>query len=467
MSQNSKCKNIFHTFISIFLIIGSNALLPSKALQQSPSAKTYQNLIQNLIYQFKYDSALVISERSRERALIEVTNNRGTISSENKPPSPNIAKIKQIAKQQNATIVQYSVLHDSTTVNGKQETRESELYIWVIKSTGEIKFSQVDLKPLWQQKTSLTELIKSSRTAISTRDNLKGMIITGIKKSEDSQYKQLQTIHTLLIEPIAGSLPKNKSEKVIFIPQSTLFLVPFAALQDAKGKYLIEQHAISISPSIQALDLLHSKRQKQAKTQDILIVGNPETASISFKPGEAPQKLVPLPGAEQQVKAIATIFNTKAFIGKQATKATVLERMPKAKIIHLATNTFDIQESSVIALAPSSNDNGLLTVEEISKLQLNAELVVLSSCNTALGKITSDGVIGYERAFMTAGVPSLIGSLWDINDEATILLMTQFYKNLFTNHNKPQALQQAMLTTKQKYPNPRDWAGFTFTGDTL
>lgn len=440
--------SIFHCLITMLLIIGSNSLLPSKALEQPSSTKTYQNLIQNLVSQKKYEDALVISERSRERAT-----------------SLLIAKIKEVAKQQNATIVQYSLLYDNTVVNGKQETKESGLYIWVIKPTGEIKFSQVDLKPLWQQQTSLIELIKSSREAIGARDYSKG--IMEVKKSEDGQYKQLQTLHKLLITPIADSLPKNPKDKVIFIPQGSLFLVSFAALQDTKEKYLIEQHAISTSPSIQVLDLLHSKRQKQAKTQDILIVGNPENASIPLKPGEPPQKLLPLPGAEKEANDIANIFNTKALTRKQATLAAVLERMPKAKIIHLATHACDFNSSQVIALAPSLNDNGLLTVEEISKLQLNAELVVLSSGDTALGKITGDGVIGYERAFMTSGVPSVIGSLWSVSDTSTILLMTEFYKNLLSKQDKTQALQQAMLTTMKKYPKPYDWAGFTLTGDTL
>lgn len=93
--------------------------------------------------------------------------------------------------------------------------------------------------------------------------------------------------------------------------------------------------------------------------------------------------------------------------------------------------------------------------------------MVLSSNDTALGKITGDGVIGYERAFMTAGVPSVIGSLWNVSDTSTVLLMTEFYKNLYANQDKTQALQKAMLTTMKKYPKPFDWAGFTLTGDTL
>jgi CHAT domain-containing protein len=460
MSHQSRYIQIFYNFVAILLIFGSNIILPLnsvRAFEQLQGVKTYQSLIKNLISQNNYEDALVLSERSQGRALTEVTNT----SSENKPTngatSPTIAQIKQTAKQQNATLVQYSILYDNS--------KESELYIWVIKPTGEIKFSQVDLKTLWQQNTSLTELIKSSREAVGARN--KGISTTEIKKSENGQYNKLQTLHKLLIEPVADSLPKNKSDKVIFIPQGALFLLPFAALQDTKGQYLIEKHAISISPSIQLLNLLHSQRQKQVKTQDILIVGNPETASISIKPGEPPQKLSPLPGAEQEAKAIANIFKTTALTGKQASKVAVLKRMTTAKIIHLATSSLNIQESITIPLAPSGNDNGLLTVEEISSLKLNAELVVLSACETGLGKITSDGVIGLERAFIAAGVKSVMSSLWNVSDSSTALLMTEFYKNLQKNPNKTQALQQAMLATKKKYPSPFDWAGFTFTGDTL
>jgi hypothetical protein len=93
-----------------------------------------------------------------------------------------------------------------------------------------------------------------------------------------------------------------------------------------------------------------------------------------------------------------------------------------------------------------------------------ADLVVLTGCDTALGKITGDGVIRLSRAFLVAGADSVISSLWAIDDMATAFLITEFYGILRKNTDKAGALRQAMLETMKKYPNPQDWASFTLVG---
>ena len=98
-------------------------------------------------------------------------------------------------------------------------------------------------------------------------------------------------------------------------------------------------------------------------------------------------------------------------------------------------------------------------------MNLNAELVVLSACNTGQGRITGDGVIGLSRFLISAGVPSVIVSLWTVPDAPTVSLMQEFYQNLQNNPDKAQALRQAMLTTRAKPPHPRDWAAFTLIGE--
>ncbi len=143
--------------------------------------------------------------------------------------------------------------------------------------------------------------------------------------------------------------------------------------------------------------------------------------------------------------------------------------MPQARIIHLAAMTYpnDCKTNNspgVIALASSNQDDGWLRTSEIQDLNLKADLVVLSGCETALGKITGDGVIGLSRAFLDAGADSVIGSLWTVPDESTAALMTNFHANLSKNTGKAGALRQAMLETMKQYPNPRDWAGFTLVG---
>ncbi len=440
----------------------------------------YITLQQVLIAQKKTDPALEIAERGRARAFVELISSRlANGNTEAKSPEPpTITEIKQIAKAQNATLVQYSIIYDEFKVTGnkqhqktsppspllakergvrqdgvrsmaKLQAKESELYIWVIKPTGEVKFHTVDLKPLWQQQnTSLETVVESIR-----------------KTSPVEWNKPLKQLHQIIIKPIASELPKDPSDRVIFIPQQSLFRVPFPALQDDKGKYLIEQHTILTAPSIQVLQLTRQQR-KLASGKDFLIVGNP----IMPKIGEPPKQLAPLPQAEDEATEIADLFKTKAIIGKDATKVNILQQISKARIIHLATHgqvDDNYALGSWIALAPSGKDNGLLTAAEIFdfKFKLKAELLVLSACEGGRGRVTGDGVIGLSRSLIYAGVPSVIVSLWTVPDDSTKLLMTEFYKNLQQNPDKAQALRQAMRKTSKEYSRPLDWAAFTLIGE--
>ncbi|MBR8832903.1 MAG: CHAT domain-containing protein [Stigonema ocellatum SAG 48.90 = DSM 106950] len=209
-----------------------------------------------------------------------------------------------------------------------------------------------------------------------------------------------------------------------------------------------------------------------------MVVGNPTMPSVPPKTGEKAQQLPPLPGAEKEAIAIAPLLNTKAIIGSQGRKAAIVQKMPSARIIHLATHGIldDYRGlGSAIALAPDPSPpsplkpgqiNGLLTAEEILDMKLQADLVVLSACDTGRGRITGDGVIGLSRSLISAGVPSVMVSLWSVPDAPTAALMTQFYTNLQHHHlDKAQALRNSMLTTMKTHPNPKDWAAFTLIGE--
>ncbi|MBD1881997.1 CHAT domain-containing protein [Coleofasciculus sp. FACHB-T130] len=423
----------------------------------------YMALQKALIAQNKTEAAIEIAERGRARAFVELLANRlasnPTAQVTIKPPS--IKEIQQIAKEQNATIVEYSIVD----LEDRQKVLELALYIWVIKPTGEVAFKKVDLKSL---KSSLEDLVTNSRNSIGVRGrNIFDVDV--VAKPESDQTQRLQQLHKLLIEPIAQFLPTNPSDRVIFIPQESLFLVPFAALQDANGKYLIEKHTIVTAPAIQVLQLTQQQRREVSGTQ-VLVVGNPTMPKISPKVGEPPQQLSQLPGAEKEAQAIAQLLNTKPIIGNAATKAAILPQMSKAKIIHLATHGLldDFKGLGVpgaIALAPAGTDDGLLTSAEIFDLKLNAELAVLSACDTGRGKITGDGVIGLSRSLISAGVPSVIVSLWSVPDSPTASLMTEFYRQMQQNSDKATALRQAMLTTMKQHPDPKNWAAFTLIGE--
>ncbi|GAB4174195.1 MAG: CHAT domain-containing protein [Coleofasciculaceae cyanobacterium] len=460
--------------------LGNNDAYKVSIFEQQ--ARTYRLLQQVLIAQDKPNAALEIAERGRARAFVELLARRNATTNDFAKPSiapPTIELLQQIAKQQDATLVEYSIIYDGFKIESKEEWKESELYIWVIKPTGEITFRRSDLKPLWQQQnTSLDKLVTISRESIGVRSRGLGAVA---KVDEATQTNRLQQLHQILIQPIANLLPTNPEARVIFMPQSSLFLVPFPALKDEQGKYLIEKHTILTAPSIQVLELTRKQRQ-QVQGKDALVVGNPTMPSVPPYPGEKPQQLAPLPGAEAEAKAIASLLNTQPLIGNQATESAVKQRLPKARIIHLATHGLldDIRGiGSAIALTPDSStpptplgkggggeNNGLLTAEEILNLKLNAELVVLSACDTGRGRITGDGVVGLSRSLISAGVSSVIVSLWSVPDAPTASLMTEFYTNIQQRKlDKAKALRQAMLTTMKTHPNPRNWAAFTLIGE--
>ncbi len=360
--------------------------------------------------------------------------------------------------------MEYSIIDDGSRIQSKRELQELALYIWVVQPTGEVTFRQVDLKPLGQRNIGLLDLVIGNQEFLAIRS-----------RSADFAPPQpnLPTLHQILIDPIADLLPKDPNAHVIFIPQGPLFQVPFPALQDASGTYLIQKHTILTAPSIQVLSLtrkiaLNQIQNSKSKLKNALVVGNPTMPSIALIPGDPARPLSALPGAEAEAKAIAPLLNTQLIIGAQGTKATIVQKMPQASIIHFATHGLldDVRGlGSAIALAPSGEDNGLLTAEEILYMKLQANLVVLSACNTAQGRTTGDGVIGLSRSLIAAGVPSVIVSLWSIPDAPTAELMQAFYQNLQKNPDKAQALRQAMLTTMKNHPEPRDWAAFTLIGE--
>ncbi len=395
----------------------------------------YQLLQKVLVTQNKPLAALEIAERGRARAFVELLEEQLAKKELLNPEQLtvlSISKIREIAQAQKTTLVEYSVIF------------AEELYIWVICPDGEIYFRSVELEFLEKQQSLfstvgsfslLSELVLQARKSLGIAEKLQD-IVTGssieARPNFNSISSPLKQLYQYLIAPISDLLPSNSTATVVFIPQKVLFLLPFSALQDSKGKFLIEQHTIITVPSIQVLALTSKPRSKVVKENFLatLIVGNPKMPTIPLS--QPPQTLASLPGAEVEAKAIASLLQTKALLGERATKSKIVEQLPKAKLIHLATHGLlgDIKQLGVpgaIALAPSEND-GFLTSGEILELELCAELVVLSACSTGQGKITGDGVVGLSRCLIAAGVKSVIVSLWSVGDLSTALMMVKFYQ---------------------------------------
>jgi CHAT domain-containing protein len=475
----------YTSFVDLFNVVGSDDF---------QATCTY--LQQTLIAADKSQKALEISDRCRGRALVERLAGRigkdedESLITANVTPLT-ISQMQQIAKKRNATLINYWVTTENKPFALKKQ--ESEIYIWVIQPTGAITFRRSNLKKLLEQHqlgetANFQDLIAQTRSDLGIK--ARGETIGNIDMYSDESTKKLQQLHQLLIQPIAELLPKTPEDPVIIIPHESLYTVPFAALQASDGQYLIQKHTISVAPSIQASELTQQRQQQiqQQPQNDALIVGNPTM----------PLLLPPLPNAEAEANAVASLLGTQAITGDRATESKITSIMPEAKIIHFATHGLLDETNSIltrwtrasslinfqfttqmrenpdrqfqapgsIALAPSEPDrDGLLTSNEISKLKLNADLAVLSACHTGQGNVTTDGVVGLVRAFLTAGVPSLVVSLWAVPDQPTSELMVAFYQNLQQNPNKAQALRKAMLTVMKKHPSPRDWSGFILVGE--
>ena len=416
-----------------------------------------------LIAQNKTTTALEVSERGRTRAFVELLAAR--LAGDSTPPQTlqrlsqplSLPQIQQVARQQNATLVEYSV------VGG-------ELYIWLVRPTGQIEFRKTRYE---FSTTKLQELVSDTHDVLRRGVRRSGTSSTPTSQPTNARLDQfgayqLRTLHQLLIEPIADLLPKNSSDRVIFIPQNELLLVPFPALLNGKGTYLIEQHTLLTAPSIQVLSFTDQNQQQlnRIPNRTALVVGNPTLPKL------LEGRLVPLPAAEQEARAVAQLLKTTPMIGAAANKSAVLNQMTQARFIHLATHGLLTSNNGnapgAIVLAPNSPNqvnDGLLTPTEILNMKLKAELVVLSACDTAQGDVTSDGIVGLSRSLIAAGVPSVIVSLWAVPDAPTAKLMQTFYEYLQKQPDKAQALRQAMLTTMKTHPQPRNWAAFTLIGE--
>lgn len=424
---------------------------------------TYSYLQTALIALEKPDQALEVAEQGRARAFVELLASRiGADSSSQfqQPSPPTINQIRNIARTQKATLVEYSLLPE-------------QLLIWVITPDGLVSLRPVDLKELSEQsQQSLPQMVAEARQAMEmgAGTDVMSLSLDGLPVAQSPDH--LRQLHQILIDPIADLLPKDTDERVIFIPHRELFMVPFPALEGEDGP-LITRHTMLTAPSIQLLHYTEQrKRQLQQSPQKALVVGNPDMPHISPGVDLPAEPLLPLPGAEQEAVKIASLLDTSALTGSDATEALVTERMAKAPVIHLATHGL-LEElkhlgfsiPGAIALTPSAKLNdGLLTTSEILNLDLQAELVVLSACNTGVGTITGDGVIGLSRALMASGAPSLIVSLWAVPDAPTANLMTEFYTHWQQNPDKAQALRHAVLKTREQHPDPRDWAAFSLMG---
>lgn len=251
-----------------------------------------------------------------------------------------------------------------------------------------------------------------------------------------------EKLYELLFKPLKKFI---KYKRLIIVPHHILNHLPFHALMsrntdanEKKTRFLIEDYDIAYAPSASVLRFIYEKRKPLIGK--ILALGNPYTGELGLD----------LPYAEEEVEHIKSTYpQTVVLVQKQATKARVQNLASTINVLHFATHADlkpDTPMSSSIRLAKAGSDTGDLKVDEIFGLDLkNISMVTLSGCETGIGKsVGGDEFIGLSRAFIYAGAPTIVASLWKVNDQSTAALMTLFYQNLKT-YNKAEALRKAQL----------------------
>lgn len=305
-----------------------------------------------------------------------------------------------------------------------------------------------------------------------------------ISKGHDLYQKLVQPIDSLIT-----------TDAVTFIPDLALHYLPFEMLvtDDATGlpfhqlPYLLKKYRISYAPSVTVLDFMN--RSRPSSPRNLLAyapfhqIDNPwDEQPVS--PGRGSGFLMPLPLSRYETQEISTIFEQKrrltdyifpetssVFLDEEASKSNLIQKdLENYSFLHFATHAF-VNESdpalSGIALRGDSASSGMLYVNDIYNLNLNADLVVLGACDTGLGSFyRGEGIIGFTRAFIYAGTSNLVVSMWPVNDQATAFLMIDFYKHFRNGSTYAEALQQAKLEliTKPDFSAPKDWAAFILFG---
>jgi len=272
-----------------------------------------------------------------------------------------------------------------------------------------------------------------------------------------------------------SAYPSSKS--LIIVADGDLHLLPFSALVDESGRYLVETRAVSMAPSGTVLHLLRDRlRSATANSRPYLGVApwtdTPAQPWIlkSVSRGSTDGGLAPLPQSRDEVESIATMMPKPAtvLIGPAATKKH-FESLPLSdyRVVHLAIHGFAdplYPDRSALVFKPSDGDDGHLAARDIRHLRLKADLVTLSACDTAVGPIGAAGLESIHTAFIEAGANSVVSTLWDLEDRSSDEFMKDFHKHL-GRESKTEALRDAELDLSRSGSAPYYWASYELVGD--
>lgn len=301
----------------------------------------------------------------------------------------------------------------------------------------------------------------------------------GLVDRDLSVGNEARELYDLLIGPARDEIA-NKTNLII-VPDGPLWELPFQALQSAPKRFLIEEYAISYAPSLTTLFYMTSSGASRRKApRTLLALGNPAVTQDTAETIQSlfmDENLGPLPEAERLAKTLGQMYgpaHSKVYVGTEAQESRVKAEAANYRIIHIAAHGILNDKSpmySQLVLSQAernSGEDGLLEAWEIMNLDLKADLVILSACETARGRIgNGEGVIGLSWASFIAGAPATIVSQWKVETSSTTELMIEFHRNLRLRKSKSEALRLAalkLLKTEQ-YRHPFYWAGFVLIGN--
>ncbi len=442
----------------------------------------------------EYRSNIKTFEEQRENLEGQISRLSSGFYEQTKPVR---LKAIQDAIPANASLLEFAIYSPispqtfefSSDKSFENETIETPHYaVFIVNSQGEVKAKDIG------QVNEINKMIAAYRLALHDP-----------KRSDVQQFAR--QIDEKLMQPLRALL--GNSTQLFISPDGELNLIPFEALVDEKGHYLVENYSFTYLTS--GRDLLRMQTVRESKNKP-LVIANP---SFGEPPAEQIAKLVtpkrtlnkrqsitatrslsdtyfaPLGNTATEGRLIQEIFpEAELLTGADATE-TAIKQTTAPKILHIATHGFflqndeiskDLKQSEIenpllrsgLALAganqrPTTGDDGILTALEASGLNLwGTKLVVLSACDTGLGEVKNgEGVYGLRRAFVLAGTESLVMSLWSVSDYVTRELMTNYYKNLKQGMGRGESLRKVQLEMLKKTnrQHPFYWASFIQSGE--
>jgi tetratricopeptide (TPR) repeat protein len=263
-------------------------------------------------------------------------------------------------------------------------------------------------------------------------------------------------VWNILMAPIAGHL--EEAALLTVVPDRFLYAVPFAALFDPDARqFLVQKKTLRIAPS----GMFLTQAARPLRTTPALVIGDPARDDDSE----------PLPYAEEEARAVARLHGSSPLLGNAATREAFLAAAPESALIHYAGHTArTIADDNEQLLFAGAGGGNAVSSREIARLHLpKTSLVVLAACGTIRGSVDRvEGVPGVARAFLSAGVPSVVGTLWNVPDRRAVTLFSEFHRGVGKGRLPAIALSEAQRTllgrTGAAESHPFVWAGVELVG---